>query len=165
MVAIVDNLIAARIIYLLVLPFNKWEAFKEGIIDDVGERTTKEGDSDNWSMLHRLVARLKKMLGAFPGGKSMIASIGAAYLLVRECLESNIEPQLLEEWYLETMSLNESMSFETYNFVSNTLKNISEDVGVAVSSVSGIGAPDEAPGKIKKKKKVMKRNDSIPTPP
>lgn len=165
--AVVDNLIAARIIYLLVLPFNKWEAYKQGIIDDSGERTDKDpGDSDDWSMLHRLVARLKKILGSFPGGKSVIASVAAAYLLVRECVECDVEPKLLEEYYQEAINSNESMTFETFNFVLDVLDFIGEE-GESPTNVVGTGniagaGPEEDPPVRKLKKKVMKRND-IPT--
>lgn len=171
MSAVIDNIIAARIIYLLVLPFNKWEAFKEGIIDEEGNRTSDPAESDNWSMLHRLVARLKKLLGTFPGGKSVIASIAAAYLLVRECLECNVEPQLLEEFFTEVMALDEAMTLDTYNFVSTTINQIMED-GVAPTNVVSGGAvagatpgeqpPVKDPNQVKKK--VMKRN-AVPTVP
>lgn len=159
MAGVVDNLIAARIIYLLVLPFNKWEAYKEGIIDDTGERTDKDAsDSSDWTMLHRLVARLKKILGSFPGGKSVIASVAAAYLLVRECVERDIEPTLLESYYKDAVDSNERPSFETYTFVAKVIDTLSED-GVAISNTVGGGqiagaGPDEEPPVRNKKKKV-----------
>jgi len=165
MVAVVDNLIAIRIIYLLVQPFNQWEAYKQGIIDENGNRTTASGDSDDWSMLHRLVARLKKLLGTIPGGKSVIASVAAAYLLVRECVERDVEPELLEDYFTEAMESNEAMTIETFEFVSNTVHQISEDGGVAIGNVVGGGSiagatPGEEPPVRKRKKKVMKRDAS-----
>lgn len=172
MTAVVDNLIAARIIYLLVLPFNKWEAYKQGIIDENGERTDKDPEgSDDWSMLHRLVARLKKLLGSFPGGKSVIASIAAAYLLVRECVERDIEPELLEDYFKEAVESEEKLTVETFNFVESTLNSIVED-GVAIGNVVGGGqiagaTPGEEPpvrDPSKHKKKVMKRNANLIVP-
>jgi hypothetical protein len=96
----IDNAIAVRIIYLLVTPFDQWEAYKKGIIDADGKVINQPttGD-DDWTMLHRLVARLKKMLAKIPGGSSKIASYAAAYLLVREAMESNKEYSNLEEIY------------------------------------------------------------------
>lgn len=87
---IIDNGIAMRIVYLLVLPFDKWDAFKYGIIDKDGKplrtlgslRTSQEKSS--YTMLHRLVSRLKRMLALLPLGRSMMASVAAAYLLIRE---------------------------------------------------------------------------------
>lgn len=167
----VDNLIAARIIYLLVLPFNKWDAFKEGIIDADGNRTGKIADmSDNWTMLHRLVARLKKMLAALPAGKSLLASVAAAYLLIRECVEKDIEPELLEDYFQEAVEFSEPMTMKTYQFVSETLDQISEDGGVGATPANTVGtgqiagaAPGEQPP-VRLKKKVMKRN-ALPTIP
>lgn len=167
MTAVVDNLIAARIIYLLVTPFNKWEAYKQGIIDEDGNRTDKDvGDSDDWSMLHRLVSRLKKLLGTFPGGKSVIASVAAAYLLVRECVERDIEPELLEDYYHDAVGSDEPMTFETFNFVVGVIDDIYEE-GEAPTNVVGGGAiagakPDEEPPVNMKKRK--KKNASIVEP-
>ena len=163
MAAIVDNLIAIRIIYLLVQPFKQWEAYKQGIIDENGERTEKSTEgSDDWSMLHRLVARLKKLLGTIPGGKSVIASVAAAYLLVRECVERDVEPELLEQYFNAAVESGEVMTIETYTFVSDTIYKITED-GAVIGNVVGTGniagaAPGEEPPVRKRKKKVMKRN-------
>lgn len=163
MTAVVDNLIAVRILYLLVLPFNKWEAFKEGIIDDEGARTEKDADSDNWSMLHRLVARLKVLLGKFPGGKSVIASMAAAYLLVRECVERDVEPALLEDYFVEALNSNETITLRTYTMMNNALNQIEEELGgaptnaVGTGQIAGAGPTEDPP--VKRKKKVMKRND------
>lgn len=93
---IVDNLIAMRIVYLLVLPFNKWQAYKLDAIDENGQPLLKIKDmSDdqkaNWTMLHRLVARIKRLLGTIPMGKTLIASSLAAYALVRESEEYGAE--------------------------------------------------------------------------
>ncbi len=168
MVAVVDNLIAIRIIYLLVQPFNQWEAYKEGIIDENGDRTEKPvGDSTDWTMLHRLVSRLKKLLGTIPGGKSVIASVAAAYLLVRECVERDIEPELLEEYFDAAINSGEVMTIETYAFVSDTIHKITED-GAVIGNVVGTGnisgaTPGEEPPVRKRKKKVMKRNVTDPS--
>lgn len=89
---IIDNAIAVRIIYLLTLPFDEWPAFKEGIIDKNGKLISDKDDidSDNWTMLHRLVWRMKIMLAKVPGGQSQISTFAAAYALVRECKEQGI---------------------------------------------------------------------------
>lgn len=99
----IDNAIAVRIIYLLVTPFTEWDAYKDGTIDENGVALKKGGDitnRENWTMLHRLVARLKRILAKIPGGSSKIASYAAAYLLVREALEDKKEYANLEEMYV-----------------------------------------------------------------
>ena len=89
---IFDNLLAVRILYLLVTPFEKTQAYKLGLISDQGEflRRAKTPDEVNaTSMLHRLVWRIKRFINMVPGGKSKIGSMVAAYALVRECLDRN----------------------------------------------------------------------------
>ena len=86
----IDNLIAFRILYMLVTSFEKTDAFKLGIIDDEGNplkqikdlKTSEEKDA--YDMLDRLVFSLKRLLGKVPGGKSKLASLAAAYWLVKE---------------------------------------------------------------------------------
>ena len=154
---IIDNVVAVRILYLLTLPFEKWEAFKEGIISADGEFITRGSDSENWTMLHRLVARLKIILEKIPLGKSRLASIAAAYLLVREsCWDNNIWPEDVEKSYERT-----AVDFKTYALVSRLLEDVIPTMGI--SQVAGIKPGDEPPGigslqKTGKKKKVIRRN-------
>lgn len=100
---VVDNLIALRIIYLLVTPFEKTDAYKLGLIDDKGRPIKKAESSDEknaTSMLHRLVWNLKRIINLAPGGSTRIGSLAAAYLLVKEGLDKQwSENRLLEEFY------------------------------------------------------------------
>lgn len=90
----IDNLIAFRILYMLVTSFDKTDAFKLGIIDAEGNplkqikdlKTSEEKDA--YDMLDRLVFSLKRLLGKLPGGKSKLASLAAAYWLVKESYET-----------------------------------------------------------------------------
>lgn len=86
----VDNLLAFRILYMLVTPFEKTDAYKFGIIDKDGNPLKKSKDlktgeeKDSYTNLTRLVFSLKRLLGKIPGGKSQLASIVAAYWLIKE---------------------------------------------------------------------------------
>ena len=90
----IDNLIAFRILYMLVTSFDKTDAFKLGIIDAEGTPLKKIKDlktseeKDAYDMLDRLVFSLKRLLGKVPGGKSKLASLAAAYWLVKESYET-----------------------------------------------------------------------------
>jgi hypothetical protein len=103
---IVDNLIAFRVLRLLTMNFNETAAFKLGIIDDKGTtlkpikdlRTSEEKDA--YSMLHRMVFRLKKILAKIPGGDSKLASFAAAYWLVKESIENDKENKNIEQDFL-----------------------------------------------------------------
>lgn len=97
---IVDNLIALRIIYLLSTPFEKYDAFRLGLIDAEGRKLKKAEtpeESNATSMLHRLVWNLKRIINIAPGGKTRIGSLVAAYLLVKEAYEEEIPPEELQE--------------------------------------------------------------------
>lgn len=90
MPAIVDNLIAYRVLYMLVTPFVDTEAYKLGIIDANGKNLRKSStlktaqEKDAYSYLHRLVFNMKKILGKLPGGDSSLKNIVAALFLVKE---------------------------------------------------------------------------------
>jgi len=90
----IDNLIAFRILYMLVTSFDKTDAFKLGIIDAEGNPLKKIKDlktseeKNAYDMLDRLVFSLKKLLSKLPGGKSKLASLAAAYWLVKESYET-----------------------------------------------------------------------------
>ena len=92
----IDTVIAIRVVQLLATPFKDWPAFHKGIIDQNGKQLTPankltQAQSDDWTMLHRLCWRLKLILAKIPGGSSQVASIAAAYLLVKENLENGTD--------------------------------------------------------------------------
>lgn len=110
---IVDNLIAYRILSMLVTPFEDTKAYKLGIIDKTGKnlkkastfKTTEEKDS--YTYLHRLVFNMKKIINKI-GGENKLKSLVAALWLVKEHYESgNRSTALMEEKYkriLETVN-------------------------------------------------------------
>ena len=92
----IDLLITYRVIKLLVTPWNKHDAYKYGIIDDDGKvlRKTKDlktaKEKDSYTILHRFVFNLKRLLGLLPGGKTKFASYTAALaLLLKENKDVN----------------------------------------------------------------------------
>lgn len=92
--SIVDTLFVFRLLRKLTMRYNKWDAYKAGVIDDKGnilvkkkERDKKQKDSFN--MLDRLSWNLKRLLGKVPGGKSQLASYIAALALIKEYVVVN----------------------------------------------------------------------------
>jgi len=92
----IDLLITYRIIKLLVTPFEKQEAYTYGIIDKDGKvlrktkdlRTAKEKDA--YTILHRFVFNLKRLINIIPGGKSKLGTYAAALgLLLKEQKDIN----------------------------------------------------------------------------
>lgn len=158
---IIDNLIAVRIIYLLVTPFEKTKAYALGIIDENGNPKLRIKDmsaeqKENYTMLHRLVFRMKKMLATVPGGKTRIATIAAAYMLVRECLETTKSSQNLEE---EFTSLVEKMDRNSITLIEEEVlvKQVLAQEDVPTNSTSGASVNE--PVVKKKKPSVVKRNE------
>ena len=85
-----DLFYAFRFLKLLVTPFEKTKAFELGIIDKDGtvlkkgsERSTPD-EKSAYTVFHRLVFNLKKLIGKVPGGKSVVARYGAALFLIKE---------------------------------------------------------------------------------
>lgn len=114
---LVDNLIAYRILRMLVTDWRKTDAYKEGIIDAQGNKlksvkdlkTSKEKKA--YDYLDRLVFNLKRMLEKVPGGKSKLGSLTAAYFLIRECYEGNEVQYNLEEKFFTLLEEIESKKF------------------------------------------------------
>ena len=85
-----DLFYAFRFLKLLVTPFEKTKAFELGIIDKDGavlkkgaQRSTPE-EKSAYTVFHRLVFNLKRIMAKAPGGKSVIARYGAALFLIKE---------------------------------------------------------------------------------
>lgn len=91
---IIDNLIAYRILSMLVTPFTDTDAFKLNIIDANGKNLKKTStlktseERDAYSYLHRLVFNMKKILLKLPGGDSKIKNLIAGLWLVKEYYQS-----------------------------------------------------------------------------
>lgn len=79
-----------RFLKLLVTPWNQMDAFKLGIIDQNGNvlrrsaTLSKDSERSAYTMFHRLVFNIKRLIEKVPGGKSRIASYAAALYLIKE---------------------------------------------------------------------------------
>ena len=113
----IDSVIALRILRLLTQPFDQTDAYKLGIIDEKGKElkrmsqlnTVKERDA--YTILHRMVFRLKKIVEKVPIESKKLASYAAALALVKEQVQLNKEPIDLESLYID--KLNTDLSEET----------------------------------------------------
>jgi hypothetical protein len=90
MTRIIDNLIAYRILSMIVMPFEETDAYKLGIIDKNGNNLIKTSklktsqERDAYTYLNRLVFNIKKILNKLPGGESKTKNLIAALWLVKE---------------------------------------------------------------------------------
>lgn len=88
--AIVDVYMTYQFIKRLTTPFNKWPAYKEGVIDKDGNILIKrknlvtQAQKASFRLFDLLTLNMKKLLGKLPGGKSKIATYAAALFLIKE---------------------------------------------------------------------------------
>lgn len=155
----IDGLIAFRILFLLVQPFDKTDAFKLGIIDKDGtllkssDKFTTDDERNALNPLVRLVFNLKRIIGKVPGGKSMLASLVAAYFLIKEGVEHGDLDNLDEKYINLTNQLNEGLVLiEEQILVEKFLVLISEEGEAPVNSMgSGAIATKDNPMKLVKR--------------
>ena len=103
----IDNMIALRIIHMLITPFSDTPAFHLGLIDATGKKIkepTTEQEKDAYDYLNRLVFNMKKIINRMPGGENKIKNLVAALFLVKESYRHNIEYVSEEELYKITQS-------------------------------------------------------------
>lgn len=117
---IVDNLIAYKVLSMLVTQFADTPAYKLGIIDSKGKSIKKASDlktgeeKDAYTYLHRLVFNLKRLLNKLPGGESKLKSLVAALFLIKEYYETNNKSMsLLEDRFNEILKTDAILVEET----------------------------------------------------
>ena len=99
---LVDTLITYRVIKLLVTPFERQEAFKQGIIDKDGNVLKKnkdlktENEKKAYTYLHRFVFNLKRILKKVGLGSKLGSFAVALALLLREKKEYEPHKTLIE---------------------------------------------------------------------
>ena len=83
---VIDIFLLYHFIKRLVTPFEKWEAYKLGIIDKKGKVLRKRKDlglikeREAFALFDVLVLNLKKLLAKVPGGSSRIATVSYTHL-------------------------------------------------------------------------------------
>jgi hypothetical protein len=82
-----DFVYALRFLRLLTMPWEKTEAYKQGIVDKDGKKLKKPetpAERGAYTTFHKLVFNIRRLLGKIPLGKSTIARYGAALYLIKE---------------------------------------------------------------------------------
>ena len=107
-----DTFITYKIISTLVTDWEDQPAFEHGIIDKKGKllrksNTLKTNDEKGaYTLFHRLVFNLKRLVQKLPGGSSKLASYTAGLFLIKEQIdverllnegESYVE-EILQDW-------------------------------------------------------------------
>jgi len=143
----IDAFITFRFLKLLVTPFDKTEAFKFGIIDKNGKvlrkyKTLERIDERKaYTILHRLVFNIKRLLEKLPGGKTKLASYAAALFLIKEHVNEyhDSDGKLIEKEFYKYLKDNDLLEEddgvirEEITFADKLLKGtykLVQDVGV-----------------------------------
>lgn len=155
-----DAYLVYNLVKKLITPFDKWPAFKLGIIDAKGNvlkkksmlRTSEENNA--WGYFDMAVANLKKILAKLPGGSTRLASFAAAAFLFKEHKQYNFE--------VEQDAILFEENFKNYlNVIEDVAVN---NVGGGQVAGLGVGAQGEPPGRtamitrMLKRKKLEKKN-------
>ena len=149
----IDLLITYRVIKMLVTPFEKQPAYALGIIDNNGKvlrkaktlKTAKEKEA--YTLLHRFVFNLKRLINIVPGGKSKLGTYAAALgLLLKENkdinmveLEKDLYKHLSENNLIKLDDINESVGFDFLQegkyIVTDQLEDLNGNVTAEVGDV------------------------------
>lgn len=152
MAGIVDLFLVYQFISRLVTPFEQWDAYKLGIIDEKGKVLRKRStlstseEKKSWGYFDILAANLKKLLAKIPGGDNKLVSYAAAGLLLRE---QDKMKDMTEE--------------EIEEIVNKILKDLEEEpanvVGGGAVAGLGVGPQGEPPAKTAMLLRRKKRKD------
>jgi len=121
----VDSIIAYRILRMLTTPFEETDAFRLGIIDDKGKELKKLSslntveERDAYSILHRMVFRIKRIIEKVPIENKKLVSFAAALSLVKEHYELKHEPINLEELFLNKLHTDLTEELNTIKKLGN----------------------------------------------
>ena len=149
----IDLLITYRVIKMLVTPFEKQPAYALGIIDNNGKvlrkaKTLKNAkEKEAYTLLHRFVFNLKRLINVVPGGKSKLGTYAAALgLLLKEGkdlnmieLERDLYKHLSEKDLIKLDDINESVGFDFLQegkyIVTDRLEDLNGDTTADVGDV------------------------------
>ena len=121
----IDLFVTYRFLKLLVTPWKKQEAYKQGIIDANGKTliksrdSTKEDQRQAFTLLHRLVFNCKRILSKIPFVRSQLGTYAAALFLLKEHYKIEKLPEAEVTKYLlenKLIDLNDSISEEVIGF-------------------------------------------------
>jgi hypothetical protein len=128
---LVDLLITYRIVKLMSTDFKNQEAFKFGIIDANGKVLRKsnklntQAELDSYTVLHRFVFNLKRILAKF-GLKSSISNFATALALILKENQELIKYKSLIESSIITYLKETNQYEEMFSRVSNIKESLEQ---------------------------------------
>jgi len=115
----IDLFVTYRFLKLLTTQFKKTDAYKLGIIDDKGNRITKENSQEvavplntsqqknAYTILHKLVFNIKKLFNKVPGLRSKVGTYAAALFLLKDTFKESVaDPDFFEKELVKYLKEN-----------------------------------------------------------
>ena len=107
---VVDTVIVFRILKMMTRKWEEMDAYKFGLIDDNGKRIKSKKpktseEKSSFTLLHRLVFNLKRVLELLPFGRTRLASYAASLALLKE--HFNIDGEPLERHFYQYLKEND----------------------------------------------------------
>ena len=121
----VDLFVTYRFLKLLVTPWKKQEAYKQGIIDDKGKALKKardlttEAERESFTLLHRLVFSCKRIMQKIPFVRSQLGTYATALFLLKENYKiENLPEGDINKFLIENklVNFNNKISEEVIGF-------------------------------------------------
>ena len=154
----IDLFITYKFLKNLVTPFERWPAYRLGIIDKDGnvlkarkERLSQQ-ERDAFGYFDVVTLNLRKLLGKLPGGRSTIASLAAAYLLLKEYPQKD-----MKEGY-------EPSEKEVAAMLEEAIKHVEEEYAVTNSTAGVAGLRPDSLGVTPKQAERYKRKNKAELP-
>jgi len=108
-----DAVIAYQFVKMISQPFDEWEAYEMGIIDEDGKSLRKRStlksqkEKNAFTTFHVMVRNLKLIMSKLPGGKSKLMSFAAALYLLKEDRDTDLNRKELHEELNKLINSNE----------------------------------------------------------
>ena len=142
----IDLFVAYRFLRILTTPWEDQEAFKLGIIDKEGkllkkakELTTPE-EKKSFTLLHRLIFNLKRILHKIPGVRTKIGTYATALYLLKQHFADQVEEEdtiekafkgwMIDNGYVTEEELAEEISGEESKILPKGSYRLTQDVFV-----------------------------------
>jgi hypothetical protein len=116
---LVDNLLALKVLTLLIKPFTDYDAYKLGIIDDQGNvlrhynTLNKADEKAATNYLYRIVINLKKLIAKLPMGDWYMRHLATSLFLIKESYDNQeMDLSLLEDKFFSILESEELISEE-----------------------------------------------------
>ena len=118
----IDLFVAYRFLRILTTPWEDQPAFEHGIIDKDGKRLRKSNEltttdeKSSFTLLHRLIFNLKRILHKIPGVRTKLGTYATALFLLKQHFSDQVEDEdVIEKTFKTWLVDNEYMTEEEIN--------------------------------------------------